>query len=157
MDNSKQMIGYIGVKAIKATPMTRKEYNDYRGWDLPSDEDGTDEGYLVEYEQSLETPNINHPDHLGYISWSPKDVFNEAYVQVEGISHIDHDPNQPEYMSRVVLEANELGIKVVKLREFFLTDIFVQLSNSEQQRMFNQEKAMTAYWIILKERIDAIG
>lgn len=152
MDNSKQMISYIGVKAIKATPMTRKEYNDYRGWELPSSEDGSDKGYLVEYEQKR-----NHPDHIGYISWSPKNVFDDDYYQVERISHIDHDPNKPEYMSRVVLDANELGIKVVKLREFFLTDTFVQLSDSEQKRMFNQEKAMTAYWIILKERIDAIG
>lgn len=28
---------YLGVKKIKATPMTRKVYNDYRGWELPED------------------------------------------------------------------------------------------------------------------------
>ena len=39
----------IGIKAIMAVAMTRQEYNDYRGWQLPADEDGTDEGYLVEY------------------------------------------------------------------------------------------------------------
>lgn len=156
MDNSKQMISYIGVKAIKATPMTRKEYCDYRGWEVPSDEDPNEELYLVEYPVDSES-RPNHPNHDGYVSMSPKHVFDKAYIQVEGISHIDHDPNHPEHMARVVLEANELGIKVVKLREFFLTDIFVQLGGAEQQRMLNQEKAMTAYWIILKERIDAIG
>ena len=157
MDNSKQMIRYIGVKAIKATPMNRKDYNDYRGWELPSDVNGDVEGYLVEYEQSLDNPNVNHPDHFGYISWSPKDVFDKAYVQVEGISSIDNQPTQSEHIKRVVAESNDLGYKIVKLREFFLTDTFVQLSAAEQQRMINQEVAMTAYWLILKERLDAVG
>ena len=31
---------YTGVKEILATPMNRKEYNDYRGWELPVDENG---------------------------------------------------------------------------------------------------------------------
>ncbi len=70
---------FIGVKMIQATPMNRKEYNDYRGWELPADENGADEGYLVEYEQSETSPNVNHPNHKGYISWSPADVFMDAY------------------------------------------------------------------------------
>ena len=40
---------YIGVKEIKAKPMTRKEYCDYRGWEVPADEDPNEELYLVEY------------------------------------------------------------------------------------------------------------
>lgn len=70
------MKNYIGTKAIKARPMTRKEYNDYRGWEMPADEDGSDEGYLVEY---LDSPSDAHPDHDGYISWSPTDVFERSY------------------------------------------------------------------------------
>ena len=31
---------YLGVKQIKASPMTRAEYNTYRGWELPSNENG---------------------------------------------------------------------------------------------------------------------
>lgn len=73
---------YIGQKRIKARPMTRLEYNDYRGWDLPADENGEDKGYLVEY---LDSPNSNHPDHEGYISWSPGDVFKKAYRESEGL------------------------------------------------------------------------
>jgi hypothetical protein len=67
---------FIGTKVVKAIPMSRLEYNDYRGWELPSDEDGSDDGYLVEY---LDGGNSNHPDHAGYISWSPVDVFVKAY------------------------------------------------------------------------------
>ena len=40
---------YIGVKVIFARPMTRLEYNQYRGWELPSNENGEDDGMLVEY------------------------------------------------------------------------------------------------------------
>lgn len=41
---------YIGTKIVKAEPMTRGDYNDYRGWQIPADEDPLDEGYLMEYE-----------------------------------------------------------------------------------------------------------
>jgi hypothetical protein len=71
---------YIGTKQIRAKPMTRGEYNVYRGWKLPSDEDGDDEGCLVEY---LDSPNSNHSDHENYISWSPKAVFESAYVHIK--------------------------------------------------------------------------
>lgn len=67
---------YVGTKVVKATPMNRLNYNEYRGWNLPEDEDGTDEGYLVEY---VDGGKSNHPDHEGYVSWSPKDVFEKAY------------------------------------------------------------------------------
>ncbi|HEN1221992.1 TPA: DUF2829 domain-containing protein, partial [Klebsiella pneumoniae] len=43
------MTQHIGVKLINAFPMTRQAYNDFRGWQLPADENGSDDGYLVEY------------------------------------------------------------------------------------------------------------
>lgn len=67
---------HYGTKQILATAMTRQAYNDYRGWALPADENGADEGYLVEY---VDGGASNHPDHAGYISWSPQDVFDRAY------------------------------------------------------------------------------
>ncbi len=84
MTESKQ---YIGTKRVSAIPMTRQQYNDYRGWQLPDDEDGSDEGYLVEY---VDGGQSNHPDHAGYISWSPKAVFEQAYQpQVESLAPTD--------------------------------------------------------------------
>jgi hypothetical protein len=75
---------YIGTKKISATPMTRAAYNAYRGWALPDDENGDDEGYLVEYHDG---GKANHPDHKGYISWSPADVFAKAYTPIfEGLT-----------------------------------------------------------------------
>lgn len=73
---------YVGTKVIAATPMTRSEYSQYRGWELPADEDGNDPGYLVEYQDGGKP---NHPDHSGYISWSPKDVFDRSYQPATGL------------------------------------------------------------------------
>ena len=74
---------YIGTKIVNATPMTRGDYNAYRGWTLPADENGEDAGYLVEY---LDGDQSNHPNHVGYISWSPAEVFDRAYRPTIGLS-----------------------------------------------------------------------
>lgn len=47
------------------------------------DEDGDDEGYLVEY---VDGGKSNHPDFKGYISWSPREVFARAYRPVNGMT-----------------------------------------------------------------------
>ncbi|UIS65504.1 hypothetical protein [Acidovorax phage AP1] len=72
---------YEGTKRVLATPMTRGAYNDYRGWTAPANEDPTDAGYLVEYQDG---GKANHPRHTGYISWSPADVFERSYRAVSG-------------------------------------------------------------------------
>lgn len=74
---------YIGTKIIAARPMSRKDYNTYRGWELPENENGNDEGYLVEY---LDGGKQNHPAHGWYISWSPKEQFEAAYRETGGMS-----------------------------------------------------------------------
>lgn len=65
-----EMKNYIGVKIIQAKPMTRGDYNIYRGWDIPVDENADDPGYLVKYSDTYE-------------SWSPKDVFESAYFEMD--------------------------------------------------------------------------
>jgi hypothetical protein len=71
---------YIGTKVIRAIEMNRADYNEYRGWDLPANENPLDEGYLVEY---TDGGKPNHPDHEGYISWSPKAQFDNAYRNIK--------------------------------------------------------------------------
>lgn len=90
---------YIGTKLIEAKPMTRAEYNAYRGWELPANENGADEGFLVEY---LDGGKANDFRHEGYISWSPADVFRRAYRQVDGLTF------------GTVLELLKLGAKVAR-------------------------------------------
>lgn len=77
------MKSYIGTKIIDARPMTRAEYNEYRNWELPKDENGADEGFLVEYHDGGQA---NDSRHLGYISWSPKAVFERAYRPMDGMT-----------------------------------------------------------------------
>lgn len=74
---------YIGTKTINAKPMSRQAYNNLRGWVVPADEDTADDGYLVEY---IDGGQANHPDFDGYISWSPKDVFERAYRRSDNLT-----------------------------------------------------------------------
>ena len=67
---------YIGTKLIQAWPMTRAAYNEYRGWKPPEGEDQAVDGYLVEY---LDGGKPCDSRHAGYISWSPKEQFDNAY------------------------------------------------------------------------------
>ncbi len=74
---------YIGTKIINAKPMTRLEYNQFRGWKLPTDENGEDPGYLVEY---TDGGKANTEQYVGYVSWSPKDVFEKAYRPISNLT-----------------------------------------------------------------------
>lgn len=70
---------FTAVKKVKAKAMTRQEYNDLRGWTLPADEDGSDEGYLTE--------DMNAASNLegwdGFISWTPKEIFDDQFYEVD--------------------------------------------------------------------------
>ena len=59
------MLRFIGTKEVEGQPMTRGEYNTYRGWTIPDGENPEDRGYLVKYKD-------------GYISWCPEKQFLEA-------------------------------------------------------------------------------
>ena len=73
---------YIGTKLVNAVPMSRQEYNDFRGWQVPADENPLDEGYLVEY---LDGGKPNTETYVGYVSWSPKEQFEKAYRKASGM------------------------------------------------------------------------
>lgn len=96
----KHMKKYIGTKLVQARPMTRGAYNRYRGWEIPADENPEDEGYLIQY-----------PD--GYVSWSPKGMFDHSYLEV------DDNPQLPSGVSigPGMVEAFIDRIEVMKLGE----------------------------------------
>jgi hypothetical protein len=94
-----EMKQYIGVKLIHAIGMTRRRYNEYRGWQLPANENGDDEGFLVEY---MDGGKSNVEGHAGYVSWSPKDVFERAYAPTDGMSF------------GLAIEAMKKGLKVAR-------------------------------------------
>ena len=74
---------HIGTKLINAVPMSRIAYNELRGWTLPEDENGDDEGYLVEY---LDGGKPNLYGFAGYVSWSPKEQFDNAYRPIDSMT-----------------------------------------------------------------------
>lgn len=134
------MLTYIGTKTVIAKPMNRQDYNDYRGWALPEDENGTDDGYLVEY---VDGGKPNHQDHSGYISWSPKEVFDNSYK-------VAQTP-----LDRLVIESEELDERIEKLAAFLNNDITVSLLvSSEQARLLKQQlSCMNSLSSVLRERM----
>lgn len=76
----------IGTKQVNLAPMTRAEYNEFRGWTLSSDEDGNDDGYLVEY---LDGGKPNVEGYAGYVSWSPKAQADAAYRSTDNMTFGD--------------------------------------------------------------------
>lgn len=80
---------YIGTKIISAEPMSRGEYNRYRGWTIPANENPADSGYLVQYSD-------------GYESWSPEKQFNDAYRKCDNMTF------------GLAIEAMKKGLKVAR-------------------------------------------
>ncbi|MDX7670252.1 hypothetical protein SJS50_01805 [Aeromonas caviae] len=58
---------------VHAKPMTRGEYNTMRGWSLPENENGQDQGYLVIHNKG----SLNE-----HQTWSPAHIFNSSYEEV---------------------------------------------------------------------------
>lgn len=135
---------YISHKKVTRIPMTHQQYNDYRGWVLPANEDGSDEGYLVEY---LDGGKPNHPDHEGYISWSPKEQFDNGYKKVPS-----------NFMERVIDEKRDLDEKAKALSHFIgHSDAFETLDPAEQERLKAQNDLMWQYSEVLGDRIKAFN
>ena len=94
----KQMI----MKSVRVTgtPMTRSEYCTFRGWALPTNEDGTDEGML-----------INFGFHT---AWWPKEIIKPNFVEL--------DESIPEWKASITVEHAELVDRAQKLREFLASE-----------------------------------
>lgn len=111
---------YIGTKQVTA-------------W--PQEKDGK-EGYAVKYAD-------------GYTSWSPKDVFEAAYIDIGHVSHL------PPHQQRVIGEKAVLDQKKGLLLSFIGTDRYLGLPNDEQNRLHDQYDVMHEYSEILAARIAA--
>ena len=140
---------YIGVKKIDAAPMNLGDYNKYRGWEIPADEDPAKEGYLVKYSDNYE-------------SWSPKEVFEEAYVEY----HEDTLPTtaksmiSSDYKERFKAEYNQLVIRYNGLRNMLGNWDAGKLNFTPtcSRAIYNdQAKAMETYIEILIERAAVEG
>ena len=132
------LCAYIGTKSVLATTMTRGEYNEYRGWLIPENENPSEQGYLVEY---VDGGKPNDERHTGYISWSPRDVFEKSYHQSQTLQ------------DRVRLEQRELNEKLDAL-ENLLDKGQPKFINDEQWGLLEeQQKHMDSYNNVLTRLI----
>ena len=139
MTIAESMIQHTGTKNVKRSnvPMTRAMYCKYRGWDIPANENPNDLVYVVEYD-AVEGKKSNHPDHLGYVSMSPKDVFDEAYDVSE------------TFMDRLMIEEKQLHERMIALGKVIGEGL---VPESEEEILNLQLSAMTTYAYVLKVRI----
>lgn len=136
---------YQGTKRLRAAPMTKAAYCAHRGWSVPADEDPDELGYLVEYLDGGPAQAGAPTMHQGYISWSPKSVFDGAYRPCD--THLD----------RMHIEHDQLTERLDKLEVFVGGAVFNLLPAMEQEVMRIQLSAMRNYWRALGLRLDMAG
>lgn len=134
---------YVGTKVVRALPMTRLAYNDLRGWNVPGDENGADHGYLVEY---TDGGAKNVEGFAGYISWSPKDVFDRAYGHGTNVA-------PTTYADRLRTEYYGLSEKATKLSSFLGSSFYLTLPTEDQHDLQAQYAHMYGYKLVLEKRI----
>jgi hypothetical protein len=134
---------YVGTKVVRAVPMDQSTYENLRDG---GDREACDRfpGYLVEY---VDGGTSNVEGFAGYISWSPKDVFEKAYT-------VGAEPKVTTFLDRLKVEAEELEVKWGKLRLFIGTPEFSSLNTLEQKDLKAQASSMEDYLWILKKRIN---
>ena len=135
---------FIGIKKVEAKPMTRGEYNKYRGWQIPADENPNDEGYLVKYSDD-------------YISWSPKKAFDEAYREAEKYPLVDTAllMRSDNYKDRFRAEYEQLKIRSEKLFDMlqkYKSGAFKFTPTCDYEILEKQYFAMQSYLLCLEKR-----
>ena len=118
------MTQYIGTKTIQACPMTSLKAEEMLERKLS---DVEEDGYLVKYED-------------GYLSWSPKEVFEKTYKIAE----------TPE--DRIIIEHSDLNDNLNRLTQFTKSESFNHLPKSTQAMLLGQMDIMSSYIHILAHR-----
>lgn len=113
---------YTGTKIVEAWPQVKIQGEDVR------------DGYAVKYAD-------------GFTSWSPKDVFEQAYLPIGHIGHL------PTHLQRMYGEQADLDSRLTKLNDFLKSEKFNVLPERERYLLEVQGRAMTAYFNALASRI----
>lgn len=123
--------------SVRAIQMTRREYNDLRGWIVPHQENPKDKGFLVVRED--QPSNVD--GIKGYVSWLPEDVFNDTYKVTD------------TYVDRLIAERDELEERLSKLKKA-LPDL--KVPEAVREKLSRQAVVMEEYLSILKERMSFV-
>lgn len=122
---------YQGTKEVHAEPMMLGDFIETRKRNPYANDPNLhpidEKGYLVVYED-------------GYESWSPKEVFEQAYSPIE------------TFVERLHTEATQLDQRIIKLQNFIHSDKFKDLELWERESMYEQLALMRAYCNIVSQR-----
>lgn len=124
------MAKFIGHISVIATAMSREEYNQYRGWALPANENGLDKGFLVNYEAT------------GHQAWMKDTDFNKLFNPAD------------TFLDRLEDEKAELDKKLEGLNKTL--DVVAKPSFISDQQwiyMTRQQYTMRQYSQILAHRM----
>jgi hypothetical protein len=137
---------YIGVKLVEAAPAFRKDGKVYLlDESAPSILDPVEDGYKVVY-----------PD--GYVSWSPKSVFEDAYQKTTDIKFgldIIKGMNSPDYKERFKAEYLQLKIRaegLAAMLEKYKAGTLNFKPSCSYDLLNGQLRVMTQYKMTLEER-----
>lgn len=122
---------YIRTKQVEAMPMLLGDFiakNGRNPYENDGKTHGYDEpGYLIKYKE-------------GYESWSPKEVFDEAYKSADTAS------------DRMLIEGEDLTVKLENLQIFTTTLTFDKLDTTTKAMLVAQASVMQEYQNILNQR-----
>ena len=115
---------------VQAQLMTRGAYNEFRGWEVPADENANDAGYLVQ--QSI--------GDTAHVAWYPSEIFEALY----GVSDT---PKQ-----RVSLELTARKAELTALEQFINKDQPAFIDDSQWQYLHTQASIMREFVNVLTVR-----
>jgi hypothetical protein len=133
---------YIGTKEVRAKLVKRGWYVSYQGWKLPEHEDPDEDVYMVEYPVEVDTVP-NHPKHKGYLTMSPKTVF-EKYYSMKPAGSLK-DQLRIERMN-LTIKIDKIGV-ILRLAELPLDDLI---------DLRDQQECMISYLDVLNKRFNKI-
>ena len=126
---------YKGDIRARAVQLTRKEYNNLRGWFLPENENPSDVGYVIALGEG---ENI-------HITWLPIDVFEKTYKKCE------------TFKDRIKIEIQELEERIKKAEAFYNRPDIADVTDCEDRMLLAiQLSDMHAYLSTLKLRMKKI-
>lgn len=126
---------YKGDIRVRATQMTRKEYNDLRNWTVPDNENPADIGYVIALGEGS---NI-------HITWLPIDVFEKTYKKCE------------TFKDRMKIEIQELEERIQKAEAFYKRQDLSDVTDCEDRMLLAMQIShMYGYLGVLKLRMKKI-
>ena len=126
---------YKTYERVRAVQLTRKEYNNVRGWFLPEDENPSDVGYVIALGES---ENI-------HITWLPIDVFEKTYKKCE------------TFKDRMKIEIQELEERIEKAEAFYNRPDITDVTDCEDRMLLAMQLSyMHGYLGTLKLRMKKI-